>query len=248
MSGGNIDHASIFGDENTGIKIIYTESGNLKLCDKKTGTVTTLADNCDLKPFFANGGKDIVYQSMAVSDSGVIKNYVKKINLQSKGLQTIWEGKNNESLRLDCADGDRIVFTNDTGKFLQNLTTKKANALTDDCVLYGDKALFIKGSDVWLGDLENLIKSDQPVVQPGSTFIVQLTDTHIGARGADNSLKQMVNKILTFTKKPNYVVVTGDITDFGYDSEGLENFNKFLELIKTIGKSRDNSSYASRKS
>ena len=69
---------------------------------------------------------------------------------------------------------------------------------------------------------------------PDSQLIVQLSDTHIGAQGADVEMQKMVDKILHFGTKPKYVVVTGDIVDFGYGDDGAVNYHRFVELIQPL--------------
>ncbi|MCX6774775.1 MAG: metallophosphoesterase [DPANN group archaeon] len=77
-----------------------------------------------------------------------------------------------------------------------------------------------------------------PVIQnpqlTQDSHIVQLTDTHIGAKGADKDLQKMVNRILHFGTKPKYVLVTGDIVDFGYGDDGAANYRKFVQLIAPL--------------
>jgi len=227
----------------------YSNKTNIEgiwLLDIKTGESRQLVSDLDYGkysvadyPYFIDKNS-IIYLYMPDFLKSLGTADIKKLNILTNSEETIL---NEVSSSLNYAKDNKLLYENkDYEEYIYNLITGENKELKDleDFVFCGDSATFVNNSALWLCDLEYLIKDSQPPVlppvQPASTFIVQLADTHIGAVGADNSLKQVVGKILSFPKKPDYVVVTGDITDFGYSQEGLENFRKFLELTAPLEK------------
>ena len=64
--------------------------------------------------------------------------------------------------------------------------------------------------------------------------IIQISDLHIGADGADRQLHDFVQKILALPKLPKYIIGTGDIANYGYGPGSVENYQKVLDEIKPL--------------
>lgn len=60
-------------------------------------------------------------------------------------------------------------------------------------------------------------------------YFVHITDTHYGKRGARQNVRSLLNEIVSSENKPAFVIVTGDILEFG-SSSGTTNESPFYEL------------------
>ena len=67
-----------------------------------------------------------------------------------------------------------------------------------------------------------------------SFYFVHLTDTHIGASGADGRFENCVKYISSFDPKPAFVLVTGDIAD----TNAAENYQVFCNYADTYLKNQ----------
>ncbi|HEC81146.1 MAG TPA: hypothetical protein ENI42_01800, partial [Thermoplasmatales archaeon] len=70
-----------------------------------------------------------------------------------------------------------------------------------------------------------------------SFYFIQLTDTHVISKMFDkkevykNRLKTVLNHILSFTKKPAFIVITGDLVEWGSGLGGILNYKAFKECF-----------------
>ena len=104
--------------------------------------------------------------------------------------------------------------------------------IASDAVYNSEEYAGSKNKETWVYSA-----AAQTPQQPLQTsHIVHLTDTHIGAKGDGDELRlqQTVSKILSWSQKPEYVVVSGDVADFGAGQEGVANYQKFLELVRPL--------------
>jgi len=68
-------------------------------------------------------------------------------------------------------------------------------------------------------------------------YFVHITDTHILDSSVDNGKRQdnfqtLIDHIVSFEKKPAFVVITGDLVEWGGDCDsGAENFQAFVECL-----------------
>lgn len=68
----------------------------------------------------------------------------------------------------------------------------------------------------------------------GAFYFIHLTDTHIGAKGAIGRLKGMIDHINSLEPQPAFVIITGDLVDWGCWESGEENYIDFLDCVNDL--------------
>jgi len=236
------DAAVIYGD-----KIAYVLSDqsvdSIHLLDKNTKEdtkVTTATDtNYITSLHFVNNGNGLAYSEFPKDGDGWMHAVsINEIDLSTGSKQTLVTRDGSDRLSLDCADDSKIAFTNSTGMFLRDLTTKLTQQLAEPCIFYGDKAAFVNMTDscIYLTDLNSLIKSSTPLPTAPLRFTI-LADTHFTSNpnaGANQRFSQMADKILSFKQKPDYVFILGDVANAGYGPDGAASYQEVLNKIKGL--------------
>ncbi len=65
-------------------------------------------------------------------------------------------------------------------------------------------------------------------------YFVHITDTHIGESGARELFDRCIAHINSFDPKPAFVLITGDLVNWGGGIEGIENYAEFLNSVSKL--------------
>ncbi len=123
-----------------------------------------------------------------------------------------------------------LYIVNDDGTNLQLITRQVDTNSNSHIDWFESKILFKEGNSIRYLDLDKPIIQDQEW-QKGD-YIVHITDTHVYKN--NDGLTNFVNKVNNLDKKPKFVVVSGDLVDWGAGASGQENFEKFIEIMNRL--------------
>jgi len=100
-----------------------------------------------------------------------------------------------------------------------------------------DVAQDLNDEPLLINDLEtSSINSENDFYSKDDFYFVQITDTHVMHKLFDrgenqNRFKTVIEHIKSFTKKPAFIVITGDLVEWGSGLSGALNFKAFLECL-----------------
>ena len=220
-------------------KVVYTDGGgaNVKLYNITTGKITTLAEHPTFRATTLDISKDKVVWTE--EKSATCEN--KGVYLQDliSGKETFFEGKDAHIY------GNKVVYWNHKTKTLKvlDLETDKDTTIVENQDIQDINPAIWKNKIVWIEYDDNHFEPiylldlgpEDPIPNldwKNGDYFIHATDTHVYEN--NDRLEDYVNKINSLEKKPKFVIVSGDLVDWGAGESGQQNFEKFIEIMDKL--------------